>query len=158
MSKVYLAGAMEFAADNGAGWRDQVVSMFKEVGVDTFNPCTDEGEIFKSYQFANHKEFHGAKVDDPDRFIPCMREIAQTDLREIASSDYVLMYITPGLAGGTPGEATCSHYVFDVPVVGVWSPGCNVSNTSGWLQATCETTFSTFEEAVQYISDKVNGG
>lgn len=152
--KVYLAGAMEFAPDGGVGWRQLVTEMLDDRGAIYFNPCTDESRILKLYDYKNGKEFVESKIIDSKRFVKCMRELAEADLVEVRSADYVFVYITPGLGGGTAGELTCAKYIYNVPVVGVWHPDANLKETSGWLYSCCDIVFDTLEEAVDYIDKR----
>jgi nucleoside 2-deoxyribosyltransferase len=153
--KVYLAGAMEFAPDDGRGWRAIVQALLQKENITVFNPCTEEGDIFERYNFSSHGEFHAAKIKDYERFKVCMNEIAVADLKEIASSDYILAYITPDLGGGTPGEMTYARYVLDIPVIGVMHSESTVEGASGWVMACCDEIFNSLEEAVEYIRDQV---
>ncbi len=152
MSKqIYLAGAMEFTPDNGAGWRSSVTSVLKNMRYRVFNPCTDEGMILEKYGYETGKEFLADKLADYDKFEACMQDIAKVDLIQLAASNYVIAYITENLRGGTDGEVTCAKYIFNTPVIAVLEPGLEYKNCSGWVLACCDKVFYNFQEAVDYI-------
>ena len=153
-TKIYLAGAMEFVPDNGAGWREKVATTLDKCGIIYFNPCTDEGAVLKRHGYTNADEFHAGKTRSAKRWTSCMRDIARDDLLQIASSDFLLVYITPGLGGGTVGELTCAKYIFNIPVIAVWHPEATKKDISGWLQACCDKHFDNFKDAITYIKSQ----
>ncbi len=152
--KIYLAGAMEFAPDVGADWREKASALLESKGFRFFNPCIDEGGTFAQHNFKNHDEFHAAKTADFKKFQKCMNEVARVDLVQVASAQYVLAYITPGLGGGTVGEMTAARYIFDTPVIAVLHPDTKLEKTSGWLLACCDKIFTDFETATSYIAQR----
>ena len=146
---------MEFAVNFGGGWRVKATALLKQHGINVYNPCTDEGSAFDTHNFKGHKDFHQAKINNFKKFKSCMNDIAKSDLIQVASSDFVLAFITPTLGGGTPGEMTCARYIFDVPVIAVLHPECEIKSTSGWVMACCDKIYDDLETAVNHIAQRI---
>lgn len=153
--KVYLAGAMEYSEDVGAGWRLEAQEKFQQSNIIVFNPFLDESNIFDKFEFTDHHHFYAAKINNFSKFKKCMQEIAIADLIELAKSDYVLAYITPTLGGGTPGEMTVARYIMNIPVIGVLDPTCEIKSTSGWVMASCDEIFTSLDEAINSIKNRI---
>ena len=91
----YLSGAMDFAADRGGGWREEITERLVDIGIPRhriLDPCNkpacsshklaneDEGELMDKYRAAK----------DWDGLIGVMRTLAHFDLRMVDKSDFII--------------------------------------------------------------------
>ena len=115
--RVYLSGGMEYASDEGRGWRSECEAwLVGELGCMVFNP-NRESERFLASRVPG-ADFRRLKQEDPDRFQALVRDIVALDCAEIAErTDFVICYWDQGAisGAGTKGEVTIARY-FDKPV------------------------------------------
>jgi nucleoside 2-deoxyribosyltransferase len=95
--RCYLAGPIDYAADDGVGWRNDITPWLLEKGVTVLDPCNKP--IPDSY----YKEIDEEKVrmmelKETGRYYELtarMKEIVHMDLRMVDISDFVIVYINP---------------------------------------------------------------
>src|SRR3954453_16381521 len=86
----YLAGAIEYAADLGKGWRAELTPFLLQLGHQVYDPALDE---MKNLSAEEARDFRAWKTTDLPRFQQTIRKIIAYDLDLIEQRcDYVLCY------------------------------------------------------------------
>ena len=148
---VYLAGAMEYTSDHGAGWRDEVTKKLKEWSIKVFNPASNEHGILEKMGATSPADFLAWKHTDFPRFRECMREIINFDMDAIDELHSMLVYVTRGLQGGTIGELTHAYRNLNIPVIAVLEPGLKVTDVSGWVLGCLDEIHTNWDDAIESI-------
>ncbi|NQV14994.1 hypothetical protein HQ531_05995, partial [bacterium] len=108
--KVYLAGAIEAAPDDGAAWRAQLTRFLNtELGWEVFDPSLHEQDFLTEEEKSNFRQW---KSTDIKRFRPVIKKIIDRDIHQLLKKcDAVIClwddYVIPG--GGTHGELTLAY-------------------------------------------------
>ena len=131
--QIYLAGASYFEEDEGAGWRNKAVQMFKtvvkdvDVQVRVFNPLD-----FFSYSEVKHQSD---------------TQVKQYYMDQIKHSRIVLCNLDRSRT--SPGTAQELQYAIDnkVPIISF----CTDDNVYPWLKVDSQVVFSSMLQAVDYI-------
>ena len=167
---VYLAGAIEKAADEGVGWRNEITPFLKELDLDVLDPCALEAEKLKNFQPNRLPEFiihirtkekipcihwHQLKNADAEhlrkRFKKYMRRIIKYDIGVIRkSADYLIVYWdkNTGKGAGTHGEVTDS-FLRGIPVYCVAEV-----DPPAWIVGCCEEIFFTFDDLKKFLQEE----
>ncbi len=142
---VYLAGAIEQAADGGIAWRRNLARILQEdLGHRVLDPTHHELEILTPEEL---REFRNWK-NSPDRwprFLEVVRRIIHRDAHLIlAETDYIIAYWDAAVlgGGGTHGELTLA-FLFGIPVYLVLD--LPRERVSSWILGCCEEVFESFE-------------
>ena len=95
-STAYLAGPIQYVADAGVMWRENVIEYLHKMGIKVFNPINkpkpfvseikEEGK--KVQQFIENNDFYAAH-----EFVK--QDIVHVDLRMVDLSDFLIVYINP---------------------------------------------------------------
>jgi hypothetical protein len=149
---VYLSGGMEYAADEGRGWREALETWLRENrGWSVFNP-NRESEKFLSGRYPG-VPFRDWKHTHPERFREIVSQIVDLDCREIAERcDVVICYwdASAHRGAGTKGELTIARY-FDKPVYLVTEmPAAEIP---GWVLGCTSRIFADFDSLKDYLRD-----
>jgi len=141
---VYLSGGMEYATDEGRGWREEMEQWLqRELHWTSFNP-NRESERFLQAQ-APGTDFRDLKSCDPGRFRSLVRRIVELDCRAVAEqSDLVICYWDESAqrGAGTKGEITIARY-FNKPVYLVTS--VPETDIPGWVLGCVTRIFPGFD-------------
>ena len=71
---VYLAGAIEYAPDDGRGWRKEIGAFLRnDLGLAVFDPCEREMAVMNAEEKAGFRRW---KSEDRPRFLPVIRRIS----------------------------------------------------------------------------------
>jgi len=89
----YLCGAMDRVPDGGAGWRNMITPILKDMGIGVLDPCNKPTDFAhetsefrdKIEQLKLKKQFNEVKE--------LMRDIAAIDLRMVDIAHFVIMYM-----------------------------------------------------------------
>lgn len=150
MKRIYLSGGMEYAADEGRNWRDQLESWLMEsFECEIFNPNTESDRFFQS----RHPgvDFRTLKEQDSDAYREIAASLVDIDCAEIAlRTDLVICYWDESAArgAGTKGELTIARY-FKKPVFMVTT--IPKSEIPGWVLGCVSRCFSSFEELKAFL-------
>ena len=61
--KAYLSGAMEFANDEGAGWRKEMTQwLSKNLGHTVYNPVIESEALVKEYGAESYREWESRRI------------------------------------------------------------------------------------------------
>jgi hypothetical protein len=151
----YLAGAMEYAPDQGAAWRKDMSEFLKnELKHDVFNPCIEQGYVLTPEE---QRYFRTWKTNNLDRFRSTVQKIIQKDLNAILNrADYIIClwdeFVLNG--GGTQGELTIANF-HNIPVymVSQISP----SEISSWILGCTTELFTDFKELKEFLRKEFSG-
>ena len=98
--RVYLAGPIDDASDDGVGWRLDLKPWLEKRGIFVLDPCD------KPIAYSAYKEIEGEKqkmmeLKRSGRFYELaqqMRDIVHVDLRMVDVSDVVVVYLNPQIS------------------------------------------------------------
>lgn len=148
---IYLTGGMQFAADEGKGWRMEASKWLKELG---YFPL----DIFALDQAYADKYGHflrgvNASRDHLQRKSNIRKHFIQTDIALVRNdSDAIIAYYDESFRRGA-GSFSEVHeaYMNDIPVFLVSAYDNWEEEVSGWLQAMTTRIFNNFEELQFYM-------
>ncbi len=146
---VYLAGAIEFAPDEGRSWRDDMVRFLKdELGMEAFNPSRREHALLNEEE---KEHFRTWKKTDPVRFKPVIKRIIDADLRQLLhkTSFIIVLWDKYSQQGtGTSGELTMACHN-EIPIYMVLAEP--IENTSSWILGCATEVFHSFNELKTFL-------
>lgn len=97
--RVYLAGPIDHADDDGVGWRDMMKPFLKKKGMLTLDPC-DKPINYASYGEVGEEKTKMMELKKLGRFFELseqMKAICHVDLRMTDVADCVIVYINPDI-------------------------------------------------------------
>lgn len=95
--RVYLAGPIDHADDDGKGWRTSAEKWFEKRNVFVFNPC-NKPVTYQKYKEIDEEKTKMMALKASGRFYELaqrMKEIVHVDLRMVDVSDFVVVYLNP---------------------------------------------------------------
>lgn len=141
--KIYLAGAIEAAPDDGATWRREITQFLDdELNWQVFDPSRHEQDFLTDFEREN---FRNWKSTDINRFRSVITKIIDRDMHQLLSECQAVIclwdeYVLPG--GGTHGEMTLA-YEHDLPVYLVL--GMPIQQVSSWIIGCSTEIFENFD-------------
>jgi hypothetical protein len=147
--KIYLAGAIEAAPDDGKAWRADISQFLKhELNIDSFDPSQHEQDFLTSAEKNNFRQW---KSTDINKFRPVIKKIIDRDLEQLLEKCHAVIclwddHVIHG--GGTHGELTLA-YEHKMPVYLVL--GMPLEKVSSWIVGCTTEIFLNFEELKQYL-------
>ena len=159
---VYLAGAIQFAADNGFSWRADVTNKMVDIGIprnQILNPCDKPMNNFYHDDLdANIEKLNllreQGKWEEIERI---SKHTLRVDLRMIEKSDLIYVHLDPKIPTfGTPDEIGMACLQRKPVIVVV--PG-GIKNCSYWIigRVGYKNIFSNDDDAISYINDIMHG-
>jgi hypothetical protein len=146
---VYLSGAMENAADEGADWRDELSRWLKsELNHDVIDPVITSQELVNKNNANDYREW---KVSDPDRFIEFVREAIDLDLDNVMNkADYVICLWNKAVfkGGGSHGEVTMAYFMKKPVYLVNQVP---LEELSGWIMSCATKIFPDLSELKKFL-------
>tara|TARA_Y100000590_G_scaffold118306_1_gene135366 strand:+ start:27456 stop:27917 length:462 start_codon:yes stop_codon:yes gene_type:complete len=149
--RAYLSGAMEYAHDEGAGWRQMMTDWLDDsFGHTVYNPVIESQNLIKSYGTEDYREW---KVSDPTRYADFIRVCVDRDIDTVRNGvDYIIClwddFVLRG--AGTHAEVTLAYEIGKpVYLINKLSDG----DLSGWIMACSTKIFSNFDELKSHLSD-----
>lgn len=97
--RCYLAGPIDYAQDDGTGWRNEVQKWLEKKKVFVFNPC-DKPISYQKYKEIDEEKTKMLALKTSGRYFELtqrMKEIVHVDLRMVDVSDMVIVYIDPSI-------------------------------------------------------------
>lgn len=148
---VYLAGAIEYAPDEGQAWRREVSQFLTgELKMSVFDPAHRERTLLSDEE---KRCFRKWKSQDRERFLPVIRRLIDADLSQILEqTSFIVVYWDQySVQGtGTSGELTLA-YLHDIPVYMVL--GIPVEQTSSWVLGCATEVFVSFDQLKNFLSE-----
>lgn len=140
-SKIYLAGAMEKAFDNGFVWREKISPHLETLGYEVLNPCIIEDNagitpaILKKYKKDNIRFYKNLAT-----------EIVDTDLKYVNECDIIICKLDKNVlsGAGTYGELTLARFL-KKPVY-AWIDTSSLSNGIRDLPVWCVGCLTDYME------------
>lgn len=164
---VYLSGAMDFAHDGGAGWREEWTQKLVSIGINQkqiYNPCK---KPFNGAQFDLDNEAQiwreCRETENWERMEDTASQIMHIDLRLLEKSDVVLVNF-PRMDNGfrVPTYGTIHEIVvanqLKKPIFIVWE-GTGRSDCSAWLMklAGYKNIFAHEDDLIRHL-DAISHG
>jgi hypothetical protein len=147
----YLCGAVEYAPDQGKGWRGEITPFLQELGHQVFGPTLDDRKNLTPVEIRDYRTWKGT---DFPRFQKTVRKIIDHDLTRLENRcDYLVAYWDEyaGRGGGTQGEITVAYrralpvyLVIDMPI----------EQVSGWILGCATEVFTSFDELKDFLRKK----
>ena len=150
--KAYLSGAMEFAKNEGANWREEMTFWLdKKLDHSVYNPVVESQSIMKEYGAENYREW---KNSDSKKYANFIRVCVDRDIKAVRNSvDYLICLWDESVfkGAGTHAEVTlaydCKKPVYLINKIGV-------SDLSGWIMACSSEIFPDFDELKSFLLDQ----
>lgn len=139
----YLSGAIEYAPDQGKGWRAALTPVLLSLGHQVYDPAEDEQ---KNLTDEERRCFRHWKATDLARFQATLRKIIAWDLDWVEhKSDGVIAFWDQHAqrGAGSSAEVTLAHRR-GLPVYLV--AGMPVAQISGWILGCATQVFADFDE------------
>ncbi|MDP6339599.1 MAG: hypothetical protein QF842_04620 [Candidatus Marinimicrobia bacterium] len=150
--RAYLSGAMEFAKDEGASWReDMTVWLDQTLGHSVYNPVIESQNLIKEYGAEDYREW---KQTDLSRYTDFIRTCVNRDISTVRNSvDYLICLWDESVfkGAGTHAEVTLA-YDTKKPVYLVNT--IPVSDLSGWIMACSTEIFTDFDQLKLFLSKR----
>ena len=148
----YLSGAMEFANDEGAGWRKEVTYWLgKTLGHSVFNPVLESEKLVKKYGAKSYRDW---KESDIQKYTNFIRLCVDRDIDIVRNKcDYLICLWDESVmkGAGTHAEVTIA-YESNKPVYLINK--LSIDNLSGWIMACSTKIFTDFEPLKIFLSEE----
>jgi len=148
----YLSGAMEFADDEGASWRNEITIWLKEtINHQSIDPVIESAKIVKENNAENYRSW---KVADANKYARFIQLCIKNDLEIVREkADYLICLWDENVikGAGTHAEITFA-YDLKKPVylINKLSP----KDLSGWIMACSSEIFSNFDDLKDFLIKK----
>jgi hypothetical protein len=146
----FLCGAMEYASDGGAAWRERIRLWIQEnMNHRVYDPVVEAQRLFSAEELANLPAW---KTSDIERYRRTIRNAINHDLDVMTrQADYVICLWDEAAArgGGTQAELTAA-YRKGIPVYMVTE--MPASEISGWILACTDRIFTKFDELKPFLA------
>ena len=148
----YLSGAMEFADDEGASWRNEITIWLNEtINHQSIDPVIESAKIVKEHNAENYRSW---KVADANKYARFIQLCIKNDLEIVKEkADYLICLWDENVirGAGTHAEIT---YAYDlkkpVYLINKLSP----KDLSGWIMACSSEIFSNFDDLKDFLIKK----
>jgi hypothetical protein len=148
----YLSGAMEYAVDEGSGWRIEMTSWLSaHLGHDVIDPVKESRLLMLQENSADYRTW---KESDTERYRQFVRKCVDRDIRAVTEeADYIICLWNANVfkGAGTHGEVTLA-FQHNVPVYLVNQ--IPLIDLSGWIMACSSEIFNNFEELKAFLLEK----
>ena len=146
--KVYLAGSIEGAKDEGKTWRKELSVWLENNQYEVFDPTDYDYEILKKY---NVKTFNDI---GRDKLPEVMRDIVSRDLDQVLESDIIIVKYDKDIqkGAGTQGEITVGA-CYGTPVY-IWLDNIKEEELPRWIIGCATKIFSNLNELKRYLRQR----
>ena len=149
---VYLSGAMEYAVDEGSGWRlDMTNWLSVNLGHDVIDPVEESRSLMLQKNSADYRTW---KESDTERYRQIIRQCVERDIKAVPKEvDYIICLWNEDVfkGAGTHGEVTLA-FQHNVPVYLVNQ--ISLADLSGWIMACSSEIFNNFEDLKTFLLEK----
>jgi len=144
----YLSGAIEYAPDQGKGWRAAMTPLLLSLGHQVYDPAQDEQ---KNLTDAERCQFRGWKSSDLERFQATLRKIIAWDLDwiEMKCNGVIAFWDEHAQRGAGSGAELSLAHRRGIPVYLV--AGLPVEQISGWILGCATKIFANFSELRAFL-------
>ena len=148
----YLSGAMEYANDEGEGWRKDITEwLSKNLGHSVINPVEESRIIITN---TNSHDYRNWKETDLARYINFVNQLVIRDIAAVTKeANYIICFWNEDVfkGAGTHGEVTLA-LEHSIPVYLVNQ--VPLTDLSGWIIACSTDIFENFEELKLFLLSK----
>lgn len=148
----YLSGAMEYAGDEGAGWRKSMSEWLDmNLAHSVVDPVVESGKMIEREQGQGYRSW---KAANPGKFVNFVRKLVNHDIDCLTkNTDYVICLWNEDVfkGAGTHGEVTLAYH-YNLPVYLVNK--VPFDDLSGWIQACSTEIFPDFESLQAFLLEK----
>ena len=148
----YLSGAMEYAVDEGSGWRiDMSNWLSAHLGHKVIDPVEESRLLMIKEDSVDYRSW---KESDTERYRQFVRQCVDRDIKAVTEEvDYIIcLWNTDVFKGaGTHGEVTLA-FQHNVPVYLVNQ--IPLTDLSGWIMACSSEIFNNFEDLKAFLLEK----
>ena len=148
----YLSGAMEFADDEGSGWRKDLTKwLYDNLGHEVYDPVIQSAKLIDKYGGNDYRDW---KISDPNKYADFIRLCVDYDIDNVRHhTDYVICLWDHNVlkGAGTHAEVTIA-YESKKPVFLINK--LSAADLSGWIMACSTKIFNDFNSFKSYLLDK----
>ena len=148
----YLSGAMEYAVDEGSGWRIDMSNWLSDhLGHKVIDPVEESRLLMIKEDSVDYRSW---KESDTERYRQFVRQCVDRDIKAVTEEvDYIIcLWNTDVFKGaGTHGEVTLA-FQHNVPVYLVNQ--IPLTDLSGWIMACSSEIFNNFEDLKAFLLEK----
>jgi len=150
-SRAYLCGAMEREADNGVGWRQEIVRQLADLGICWLDPCRKPTDLAEESEATRQRWAAARKEGNYDEIAKAMRVIRCVDLRLTDIADFLVVHLDANTPTCGTWEEIANANREKKPIVVHYAQG--KQNAPLWLFAMLphQLIFSTWPEVYAYI-------
>ena len=147
--RAYLSGAMEFAEDEGASWRNEITVWLKNtIDHEAIDPVIESANLVKENKAENYRHW---KDGNPEKYASFIQLCVKNDISIVKEkADYLIclwdLNVIKG--AGTHAEVTIA-YDSNKPVYLINKLPLN--SLSGWIMACSSKIFNNFEDLKSYL-------
>jgi nucleoside 2-deoxyribosyltransferase len=151
--RCYLAGPIDYAEDDGVGWRKEISKWLLERNVVVLDPC-DKKISNAKYSEIDEEKVKMFDLKNTGRYYELtrrMKEIVHMDLRMVDVSDFIIVYLNPAITMfGTIHELINSIHQRKPTLVVIEGGRSNASN---WLFGIMDYNFmfDDFESLTTFL-------
>ena len=150
--KVYLSGAMEFAEDEGADWRNKMTLWLKKnINHTSFDPVINSAKLIENENAQNYRKW---KISNIDRYSNFIRTCVRQDIHIVKNEiDYLICLWDKNVlkGAGTHAEVTIA-FDSNKPVYLVNK--LSKKDLSGWIMACSTKIFNDFDSLKLFLLKK----
>ena len=148
----YLSGAMEYANDEGEGWRKDITEwLSKNLGHSVINPVEESRIIITN---TNSHDYRNWKEADLSRYKNFVNQFVIRDIDAVTKeANYIICFWNEDVfkGAGTHGEVTLA-FEHSIPLYLVNQ--VPLTDLSGWIIACSTDIFENFEELKLFLLSK----
>tara|TARA_B100000609_G_scaffold197999_1_gene196573 strand:+ start:1121 stop:1597 length:477 start_codon:yes stop_codon:yes gene_type:complete len=148
----YLSGAMEFADDEGASWRNEITIWLKEtINHQSIDPVIESAKIVKENNAENYRSW---KVADANKYARFIQLCIKNDLEIVREkADYLICLWDENVikGAGTHAEIT---FAYDLKKPVYLINKLSQKDLSGWIMACSSEIFSNFDDLKDFLIKK----
>ena len=150
----YLSGAMEYADDEGAGWRNKMSHWLQdELQHRTIDPVIESARIVQNNQAEDYRQW---KTHNPDKYAKFIQLCVKNDIDIVRNrADYLICLwdLNVMKGAGTHAEITLAfdlnkpvYIVNKLPLI----------DLSGWIMACATEIFDDFDQLKEFLIKNYN--
>ena len=152
----YLSGAMEYAKNDGADWREEITLwLIENLNHSVIDPVVESKKLIKNYK---EVEFRSWKQTDPKKYIDIIRIAIKKDLDAVVNkADYIICLWDENVfkGAGTASEVTFAYY-HKKPIYLVNK--LPINDLSGWVMSCATEIVNDFESLKVLLKNKYHNG
>lgn len=146
--RAYLAGPMEYKADEGITWRKRLAEELKRLGIQALIPNEEEAQVVE-----DKEAYKLLKTEDIPAFKEVTRKIIDADIGLVEHSDLFICKYEGERMSGTPSEATYA-YLRGIPTYLITH--LPLQEIPGWFLGCFDHEFVDEIELIKHLEAEYN--